>query len=29
VTGLVTERGVTRASEEWLAAMFPGRAGAR
>ena len=23
VTGLVTERGVTRASREWLAAMFP------
>jgi methylthioribose-1-phosphate isomerase len=29
VTGLITERGVTRASEEWLAAMFPGRAAAR
>ena len=28
VTGLVTERGVTRASSEWLAAMFPER-GAR
>ena len=27
VTGLVTERGVTRASKEWLAAMFPERAG--
>jgi methylthioribose-1-phosphate isomerase len=27
VTGLVTERGVTRASKEWLAAMFPARAG--
>ncbi len=26
VTGLVTERGVTRASREWLAAMFPERA---
>jgi len=26
VTGLVTERGVTRASKEWLAAMFPERA---
>jgi methylthioribose-1-phosphate isomerase len=26
VTGLVTERGVTRASKEWLAAMFPDRA---
>jgi methylthioribose-1-phosphate isomerase len=29
VTGLVTERGVTRASEEWLAAMFPGRGAVR
>jgi methylthioribose-1-phosphate isomerase len=27
VTGLVTERGVTRASADWLAAMFPERAG--
>jgi methylthioribose-1-phosphate isomerase len=27
VTGLVTERGITRASREWLAAMFPDRAG--
>ena len=27
VTALVTERGVTRASKEWLAAMFPDRAG--
>ncbi|MFO1322745.1 MAG: S-methyl-5-thioribose-1-phosphate isomerase [Burkholderiales bacterium] len=27
VTGLVTERGITRASKEWLAAMFPDRAG--
>ena len=26
VSGLVTERGVTRASKEWLAAMFPERA---
>ena len=26
VTGLVTERGITRASTEWLAAMFPERA---
>jgi methylthioribose-1-phosphate isomerase len=26
VSGLVTERGVTRASKEWLAAMFPDRA---
>ncbi len=26
VSGLVTERGVTRASREWLAAMFPERA---
>ena len=26
VTGLVTERGVTRASPDWLAAMFPERA---
>jgi methylthioribose-1-phosphate isomerase len=26
VTGLVTERGITRASKEWLAAMFPERA---
>ena len=26
VTGLVTERGITRASKEWLAAMFPDRA---
>jgi len=26
VTGLVTERGITRASREWLAAMFPERA---
>jgi methylthioribose-1-phosphate isomerase len=26
ITGLVTERGVTRASNEWLAAMFPDRA---
>ncbi len=25
VTGLVTERGITRASKEWLAAMFPDR----
>lgn len=25
VTGLVTERGITRASQEWLAAMFPDR----
>jgi methylthioribose-1-phosphate isomerase len=23
VSGLVTERGVTRASSDWLAAMFP------
>jgi methylthioribose-1-phosphate isomerase len=29
VTGLVTERGVTRASSDWLAAMFPERAGQR
>ena len=29
VTGLVTERGVTRASPEWLAAMFPDRADPR
>jgi methylthioribose-1-phosphate isomerase len=29
VTGLVTERGVTRASTEWLAAMFPDRADLR
>jgi methylthioribose-1-phosphate isomerase len=29
VTGLVTERGVTRASTEGLAAMFPDRAGNR
>ena len=27
VTGFVTERGITRASREWLAAMFPERAG--
>ena len=27
VSGLVTERGVTRASREWLEAMFPERAG--
>ncbi len=27
VTGLLTERGLTRASKEWLAAMFPERAG--
>ena len=27
VSGLVTERGVTRASTDWLAAMFPERAG--
>jgi methylthioribose-1-phosphate isomerase len=27
VTGLVTERGITRASREWLSAMFPDRAG--
>ena len=27
VTGLLTERGVTRASTEWLAAMFPESAG--
>jgi methylthioribose-1-phosphate isomerase len=26
ITGLVTERGVTRASADWLAAMFPDRA---
>ena len=26
VTGIVTERGITRASREWLAAMFPERA---
>ena len=26
VTGLVTERGITRASKEWMAAMFPERA---
>jgi methylthioribose-1-phosphate isomerase len=26
VSGLVTERGITRASKEWLAAMFPERA---
>ena len=26
VSGLVTERGITRASREWLAAMFPERA---
>jgi methylthioribose-1-phosphate isomerase len=26
VTGLVTERGITRASKEWLSAMFPERA---
>jgi methylthioribose-1-phosphate isomerase len=29
VTGLVTERGVTRASKEWIEAMFPERAGAQ
>jgi len=29
VTGLITERGVTRASEQWLAAMFPGRGAVR
>ena len=29
VTGLVTERGITRASVDWLAAMFPERAGGR
>jgi methylthioribose-1-phosphate isomerase len=28
VSGLVTERGVTRASAEWLAAMFPEQAAA-
>jgi methylthioribose-1-phosphate isomerase len=28
VSGLVTERGVTRASSEWLAAMFPEHAAA-
>jgi methylthioribose-1-phosphate isomerase len=28
VSGLVTERGVTRASTEWLAAMFPEQAAA-
>ena len=28
VTGLVTERGVTRASSDWLAAMFPEQAAA-
>ena len=28
VTGLITERGITRASTPWLAAMFPHRAGA-
>jgi methylthioribose-1-phosphate isomerase len=28
VTGLITERGITRASTSWLAAMFPQRAGA-
>ncbi|MFO1413411.1 MAG: S-methyl-5-thioribose-1-phosphate isomerase [Burkholderiales bacterium] len=27
VSGLITERGITRASKEWLAAMFPERAG--
>ncbi len=27
VTGIVTERGITRPSREWLAAMFPERAG--
>lgn len=27
VTGLMTERGITRASRTWLAAMFPERAG--
>ncbi len=27
VTGLITERGITRASTPWLAAMFPQRAG--
>ena len=27
VSGLMTERGITRASKEWLAAMFPERAG--
>jgi methylthioribose-1-phosphate isomerase len=26
VTGLVTERGITRASKDWLSAMFPDRA---
>ncbi len=26
VTGLITERGITRASKEWMAAMFPDRA---
>lgn len=26
VSGIVTERGITRASKEWLAAMFPDRA---
>ena len=25
VTGFVTERGITRASREWLSAMFPDR----
>jgi methylthioribose-1-phosphate isomerase len=29
VTGLVTERGLTRASADWLAAMFPERAAGR
>jgi methylthioribose-1-phosphate isomerase len=29
VTGLVTERGLTRASVDWLAAMFPERAAGR
>jgi methylthioribose-1-phosphate isomerase len=29
VTGILTERGVTRASAEWLAAMFPERAQSR
>ena len=28
VSGLVTERGVTRASSDWLAAMFPEQAAA-
>jgi methylthioribose-1-phosphate isomerase len=26
VTGLITERGITRASKQWMAAMFPDRA---